>query len=135
MYREKERGGNEEISTQRVRMIVMHLWDLIGNGWEERIAVEWSGKERIKQSRVGLDRILYSMEERIIRRAKEEENDSNAPMRGKEGRKEGRMEGRMEGRKGQRKEGWKAASKSAGNIKYFIIILTLIRGLRVFQLQ
>ena len=30
------------------------------------------------------------MEERIIRRAKEEENDSNAPMRGKGGRKEGR---------------------------------------------
>ena len=32
------------------------------------------------------------MEERIIRRAKEEENDSNAPMRGKGGMKEGMNE-------------------------------------------
>ena len=38
------------------------------------------------------------MEERIIRRAKEGENDSNAPMRGKDGRKERRKEGKKEGR-------------------------------------
>ena len=83
-------------------------------GRKNSSGVEWSGKERIEWSRVGLDRILYDMEERIIRRAKEEENDSNAPMRGKERRKEGRkegrkeerMEGRRDGRKKGRKEGW-----------------------------